>query len=120
MAAKTLVYGLFLTALGLVGYFASGQASTTALIPCIFGLPIIALGVFTWFKSTISRQTGIAALVIALLAFGGTVAGVGKLVVWLTSGDVERPVAIIVQSIMAISSLIYVVDSGLGLFRRKS
>ena len=120
MVVKTLFYGLLLTALGLIGYFATGQASKTALIPCIFGLPTIMLAVFTWFKSGISKQTTIAALIIAVLALGGTVAGLSKLVVLLTGGNVERPIAIIVQSIMAIASLIYVIDAGLSLYRQKS
>ena len=120
MVIKTLVYGLLITALGLIGYFATGQVSKTALIPCVFGLPIIALGIFTWLKPEIKKQTTIAALIIALLAFGGTVAGLGKLVTLLTGGDVSRPIAVIVQSIMAIASLIYVIDSGLNLYRQKS
>ena len=119
MVAKTWAYGLLLTALGLIGYFATGQTSKTALIPCVFGLPIIALAIVTWFRSGVKKQATIAALVIALLAFGGTFAGLGKLIALLTGGEVERPIAIIVQSIMAIASLIYALDSAIDLYRRR-
>ncbi|MEL6928641.1 MAG: hypothetical protein AAFO95_08410, partial [Cyanobacteria bacterium J06600_6] len=120
MVIKTLAYGLLITALGLIGYFATGQVSKTALIPCVFGLPVILLAIFTAIKPGISKQTTIAALIIALLAFGGTVAGLSKLAVLLTGGEIERPIAIIVQSIMAIASLVYVTSSGLSLYGQKS
>lgn len=118
MVVKTLVYGLLLTGLGLIGYFATGQASKTALIPCIFGLPIIASSIFTWFKPSIKKQTTITAFVIALLAFGGTIAGLIKIFTLLTGGEVDRQIAVIVQSIMAIASLVYMIDSGLSLYRQ--
>lgn len=41
MVIITLLYGVLITGLGIVGYFATGQVSKTALIPCVFGLPII-------------------------------------------------------------------------------
>ncbi|MGO8758624.1 MAG: hypothetical protein ACLQG3_10915 [Terracidiphilus sp.] len=43
MAKVTIVFGVLLIALGLVGYFGTGSAHPTALIPTWFGL---ALGVF--------------------------------------------------------------------------
>lgn len=109
MVTITLLYGVLITGLGIVGYFATGQVSKTALIPCVFGLPIIALGILSWMKPTLAKQTRIASLIIALLAFGGTVRGLGGFVDLITNGTVARPTAIIVQTIMAIASLIFVV-----------
>ena len=120
MKNATFVYGLLLTGLGLIGYFATGQASKTALIPCIFGLPIVALAVANWLKSGIARQTGIAAGIISLLAFAGTVRGLIGVIALLTGGDVARPSAVIIQAIMAIASLIYLVQFGIWLWRRNS
>ena len=75
MVIITLLYGVLITGLGIIGYFATGQVSKTALIPCVFGLPIVALAIASWLKPYITKQTLLAALVIALLAFGGTVRG---------------------------------------------
>lgn len=120
MTTTTLIYGLIVTALGVIGYFATGQVSTTALIPCVFGLPVIALGILAWWKPGSKRKTQIAALVIALLAFGGTVRGLLGLVTLLTGGELARPSAVIFQGIMAIASLIYVLRSLFQLYRSKS
>ena len=107
MLLTTLLYGIFITSLGIVGYLATGQASKTALIPCVFGLPIVALALATWFRPRMSKPSLIAALVIALLAFAGTAKSFGSLPVLISGGDLERPAAVIVQIIMAIASLVY-------------
>lgn len=119
MALTTLLYGIVITSLGIIGYFATGQASKTALIPCVFGLPVIALAITAWFQPRANKQISIASLIIALLAFGGTARGFGDLVIMLTGGEVARPAATIVQSIMAIVSLIYVLISGISLIKGK-
>ncbi len=97
-----------ITTLGVIGYFATGQVSKTALIPCIFGLPVIILGVIGWWRSQYLRATSIAAIVIACLAFGGSVRGVMGLVTLIVGGEVTRPTAVIVQAIMAIASIGYI------------
>ena len=119
MILTTLFYGILVTALGIMGYFATGQVSKTALIPCVFGLPIICLAIAGWFRPRASKQTLIAALIIAILAFLGTAKGVGSLVTLLGGEEVTRPAATIVQAIMAIASLGYVLTGGTKLFRSK-
>lgn len=118
MVTVTLLYGVLITGLGIIGYFATGQVSKTALIPCVFGLPIIALGIVSWLKPHITKQTLFAALVIAILAFGGTVRGLGGLITILTGTEVARTAAIIVRAIMAIASLVYVFLLGIYLFKK--
>ena len=54
MVRTTLLYGFLITGLGIIGYLATGQASKTALIPCIFGLPVIALGILSWTKPNLT------------------------------------------------------------------
>jgi len=44
MASTTIGIGAFLILLGLGGYFGSGMASVTALIPAFFGVLLAALG----------------------------------------------------------------------------
>ena len=115
----TLMYGLFLIGLGIIGYFGTGQVSKTALIPCVFGLPIVALAVANRLKPGIIRQTTIASIVIALLALAGTVRGLITTISLLTGAEVDRPSAVAIQGIMAIASLIYLVQSSIWLWRRK-
>ena len=119
MVLTTLFYGILVTGLGLIGYFATGQVSKTALIPCVFGLPIICLAIVGWFQPKFSKQTFIAALVIAILALFGTVRGLSGLVTLLGGEEVTRPTATIVQAIMAIASLGYILVGGTKLLRRK-
>ena len=117
MVKTTLLYGVLITVLGIVGYLATGQVSKTALIPCVFGLPIIALGILDWFKPIRGKQRKIACLIIALLAFGGTARGLGGLVSLIMKVEVARPSAVIVQGIMAIASLIFILILGWNLFK---
>ncbi len=56
MVTTTLLYGVLITGLGIIGYFATGQASKTALIPCVFGLPVIALGILSWRNQTSANK----------------------------------------------------------------
>lgn len=116
----TFIYGILITLLGVVGYFATGQGSKTALIPCIFGLPVIALAIASWLKSSLTKQTSIAAGIIAFLAFGGTIRGLMGLVTLISGGEVARPEAAIVQGIMAIASLAYVLYLLISLGRQKN
>lgn len=44
MAQTTIGFGIAMIALGLIGYFGSGMASVTALIPAIFGALLVVLG----------------------------------------------------------------------------
>ena len=84
MCIRDSLYGILITGLGIIGYFATGQVSKTALIPCVFGLPVIFLAITTWLRPKINKQTLIAALVIAVLAFLGTVKGVGGVITFLS------------------------------------
>ena len=45
MARVTVALAILLILLGLVGYFGTGRTSCTALIPAMFGLAFLILGV---------------------------------------------------------------------------
>jgi hypothetical protein len=75
MATTTIIFGLLLTALGLVGYFATGTSSFTALIPSVFGLLLLVLGVAAR-KETARKNAMHAAAAIGVL---GTLAALGGL-----------------------------------------
>ena len=112
----TFIYGFLVTCLGIISYFATGQVSKTALIPCVFGLPVIALAIAAWLKPNISKKSAIAAIVIAILALGGTVRSLVGFATLITGGEVTRPSAVVAQGIMAIASLSYILYAfGMGL-----
>ncbi len=107
MAKITIGLGVELIDLGIGGYFGTGRASVTALIPAFFGLPLLLLGLVALNE----RRRKIAmhvAVGIGLLGFVGTVSGLMKLPVLLTGGELERPTAVAVQSTMAIVCLVFV------------
>ena len=70
MAHTTIVFGLLLTGLGLVGYFLAGGVSVTALIPAFFGIVLLALGCLA--RSEPMRKHAMhAAAAVALIGFLG-------------------------------------------------
>ncbi len=107
MAKITIVLGLVLIALGLGGYFGTGRESVTALIPALFGLPLLLLGLVA--RNERRRKTALhIAVGIGLLGFAGTVRALMKLPVLLTGGELERPTAVGVQAAMAIVCIVFV------------
>lgn len=107
MASTTIAIGAALIILGLAGYFLTGQASITALIPAAFGLVLALAGVLA--RDERKRKHAMhAAVLIALLGFLGSARGliqIGDLI----AGTAERPAAVIAQVIMAALTGIYVV-----------
>ncbi|MBN1586037.1 MAG: hypothetical protein JW937_01255 [Candidatus Omnitrophica bacterium] len=105
----TLVYGVVLIVLGLGAYFLSGQASFTALIPAFFGLPIAIMGILAGSKPNLRKHLIHASLVLAVLGLAGSARGVFQLPALLSQAEVDRPMAVVTQSIMAGVSLVYVI-----------
>jgi hypothetical protein len=106
MAAVTAGFGLLLVVLGLGGYFGTMRVSKTALIPAFFGLPILILGLLA-LADVAPRPVIIAATVLAVLGFCGAARGLPKLVKMLSGATIVRPVAAIMQSVMAALCLGY-------------
>ena len=109
MPAATLGLGVLLILLGLVAFFASGQESVTALIPTFFGLPLLILGLLARAREGWRKHAMHAAAAIALLGLLGTITGIPKLLTLLGGGEVARPTAAVVQSVMALLCAIFVV-----------
>lgn len=102
----TIGYGTLLTALGVGGYFATGQQSKTALIPAGFGAAAIGLGVLA--RTDRFRDAAmIGAAVVAIGGFAGSARGLGKLPALLRGEPLERPAAVISQSAMAGLSAVF-------------
>ena len=106
MAAVTAIFGLVLVVLGLGGYIGTGRVSKTALIPAFIGLPIMILGLVALSEAA-TRPAIIAATVVAILGFCGASRGLPKLVKMLVGATVERPIAAIMQSVLAFLCLGY-------------
>lgn len=117
MSNLTIGYGTLLTALGVGGYFATGQQSKTALIPAGFGAAAIGLGVLAKQERFRGAAT-IGAAVVAMGALGGSARGLKKLPALLRGEPVERPEAVIAQSAMAGLSAVYLVGLGISVLRR--
>lgn len=107
MAKVTILTGLILVVMGLGGYFGSGGASVTALIPAFFGLPILAAG-FIALNETRRKHAIHSAVALALIGFLGSVPGLLKLGS-LLSGTAERPMAVAMQGAMALLLAVYIV-----------
>ena len=107
MANITIGIAFALIVLGLAGYFGSGAASPTALIPAVFGALLLALGALA--RNPNRRKLAMhVAVVVGLLGFAGSVPGLLKLPDLLGGDAVERPAAVIAQSIMAVLMGIFV------------
>lgn len=107
MPSTSVALGVALIILGLAGYFLTGAASQTALIPAAFGLVIALSGLIA--RDERKRKHAMhAAVVVALLGFLGSIRGL------LQIGDVfdgtaARPAAVVAQTIMAVLTLGYIV-----------
>src|SRR5262245_24065867 len=85
MASTTIVFGLLLTLLGLAGYFLTGTSSLTALIPAIFGVPLLLLGFVARSEHSRKHAMHVAALL-------GTIGFIGALMSLLRTptGEIGR------------------------------
>ena len=118
-----IAYGSILILLGLGGWFGSGRASLTALIPCGFGLPVVVLAGLAATQTERAQGFMIVVLVITALGVLGNIRGLIKLKTMLSGGTVDRPQAVIAQSVMGILSLVILIiliilGTGVGTFAR--
>jgi hypothetical protein len=107
VANLTIVFGVVLIVLGLGGWFGSGGASITALIPAVFGVVLAILG-FIARNEKARKHAMHAAVIIGLLAFLGSARGLVQLPALISGGEVARPAAVIAQSVMAVLMGVFV------------
>jgi hypothetical protein len=110
MAQISILFGVLLTVLGIVGFVVTDAKSYTALIPVIFGSILELLGVLVLLKPDWRKHLMHAAALVALIGLGGSTPGLIGLIKWGINGAVpDRPAAAIAQSIMAGLMLIYLI-----------
>jgi hypothetical protein len=106
MTGFTIGYGSLLTALGVGGFVATGAQHKTALIPAGVGAAAVGLGLLARQKS--SRKAALTgAAAVAAIGLAGSARGLAKLPRLLRGEPVERPAAVIAQSVMAVASAAY-------------
>lgn len=106
MSSTTLAFAFAYLLLGISGFVLTGSTHKTALIPCIFGLLFLVFGLLAR-KDNLRKHVMHAAVLIALLAFLGTVRSLPHLPE-LFNGTAEKPAAIITQAINATLSLAFI------------
>jgi hypothetical protein len=108
----TIFFGAVLIALGLVGYFATGMVSITALIPTFFGLVLAVLGLLA-LKDSLRKHAMHLAAVVGLVGFLGAGAMAGpKLPALLANQPILRDGkdargAALCQAIMAVICVLF-------------
>ena len=101
MANVGIGFGILLMLLGIGAYFVTGSQSVTALIPAFFGVPMAGLGFMARDASRIKLAMHVSA-VLALVGFLGSVRGIPGVIALATGGEVARPEAAVVQTVMAV------------------
>ena len=98
-------YAISLILLGVIGYFVTGLQSVTALIPSFFGI-VVLLILLVLGRITKPKITLWILIVFSIIGFIATVKGIPKVFELLQGVDIERPAAVISQSIMAVLSIV--------------
>jgi hypothetical protein len=117
MRKLTMGYGVFLLALGVGGYLATGRQSKTALIPAGFGGAAMGVGLLMRRKNWKRRALWAGAMV-SLAGLGGTAKSIKKVGAVLRGEDVERPAAVVSQALMAGASAIHLFSSVRAIWKR--
>ena len=101
LANTTIGFGIVLIVLGVGGYFGTDRVSPTALIPAAFGLLLVIFGALARDEKRRKMAMHIA-VTVGLLAF------LGDVITMLSRGLIEKPAALIAQSVMAVLMAVYV------------
>lgn len=101
--------GYLLILLGLVSYFGTGMESLTALIPTLFGLGFLGLGIFAGKSEYIKKHAMHAALLLALIGLIGSFGGLPEVLRALGGASVDRLAASVSQSVMAVLCIYFLI-----------
>jgi peptidoglycan/LPS O-acetylase OafA/YrhL len=103
MASTTILFGVLLILIGLVGYFGTGTYSWTALIPAMFGVLLLVLGLLARAEA-LRKHAMHAAAAVGVVGFFGALMPLLR-----TPSGVRSAIAGYSQAAMAILMFVFVV-----------
>jgi hypothetical protein len=109
MAKVTILFGLLLMVLGVVGYVGTGWKAPTALIPMYIGIVFTILG-FLARRGTQKKRMLVMhiAVTLGVLAFLGTAKSIWDFIQMERGVPMLRPIAVEDKAVMSVMMLIYV------------
>ena len=108
MPKITVILGILLIVLGVIGWISTSFVSITALIPAFFGIVFLILGLLGRKEGARKHAMHIAA-VLAIIGLFGSFRGLTQLPTLLGGGHLERPAAVAAQAVMAVLVLIFII-----------
>lgn len=120
MAQWSIGLGILLIVLGLVSYFGTGRESITALIPALFGLPILIAGL-VGLREGLRKHAMHAATLLALFGFAGALERPARKLA--AGAEIDWSVPLIAQLTMAVlcgAFVILAIKSFVDARRRRS
>lgn len=110
MAKVTVVFGILLVLLGVLGFVATGSTHYTALIPCAIGVLLAISGLLAQTPDAGKRKLYMhVAVTVGLLGFLGTAKSILSYFQMLQGKYFPYPAAVEAKAAMAVLTLIYVV-----------
>lgn len=109
MTKNTTTFGTIFIFLGLLGWFLTDRVSMTALIPTFFGLTMVVLARIAELKENLRKHIMHAVVLIVLLGVFGSASGLVKFIGSLFGGELERPIAVYLQALYAVLSIVFIV-----------
>lgn len=110
MAKVTVVFGILLVLLGVVGFVSTGSTHYTSLIPSAFGMLLAIFGLLAHTPDPSKRKLYMhVAVTIGLLGFLGTATSLISFVQLMQGRPFPYPAAVEAKAAMAALTLIYVV-----------
>lgn len=110
MAKVTVLFGILLILLGVIGFVATGSTHYTSLIPCAFGVLLAIFGLLARTSNASKRKLYMhIAVTVGLLGFLGTAKSIISFIQMMQGRIFPYPAAVEAKAAMAVLTLIYVV-----------
>ena len=108
LSSIAIIYAILLIILGLIGFFAFGRVSFTALIPAFLGVLVLIAG---WLaRDEKMRKSAMhAEAALSLIGFLGSVSGVIPTAKLIAGAEIVRPAAAVSKAIMSLMSLAFLI-----------
>ena len=110
MAKLTIMFGIVLILLGIVGFVSSPLHAPTALIPCAVGVILAFLGALASTEDAKKRMLHMhIAVTVGLLGFLGTAMSIWQYIQMLRGVQFPHPIAVEEKAAMSIVLLVFVI-----------